>query len=379
LRYVIVYTLFLLLLLTGSTCLAGTPNLPISDTQTVVQVAAVTAAKNITNPAATPTVEKITQIRATVQTNADINDSCLRFVLDITGPVQADGAIVHTPAPYLVVNIKGAIPGGIDSSVNLDGQIANSVSISTDGQNTKIMIELSINTDISSCRIFSLPGDVSTNKPFRVIMDISKPAPPPGFSFTPSLKDKVIIIDPGHGGSDAGAIGPGKTMEKTITQAVALKLKVLLEKAGAKVFLTRQEDCDVFGPDASAREELNARAVFADKHKADIFLSIHANASPNPSSNGTSTYYFRKTSYDALLAQNIQSGMVQAGGLRDRCFFPANFYVVKHAAVPAALIELAFLSNPDEEKLLNDPEFQQKMAQGIVKGVDNFFTQVSKK
>jgi N-acetylmuramoyl-L-alanine amidase len=167
-------------------------------------------------------------------------------------------------------------------------------------------------------------------------------------------------------------------MEKTVTLAVSQKLKLLLEKAGAKVFMTREEDRDVFGPDASARDELNARVVFATKYKADIFLSIHANASPSPSSNGTSTYYFRKTSFDALLAQNIQSAIVQAGGRRDRCFFPANFYVVKHTSVPAALIELAFVSNPDEEELLNDPEFQQKMALGIVKGVDQFFTQASK-
>lgn len=374
-RYVISCMLCLSLLLTAPLCHAGNKSVSTSkDAQEQIHIPAVTKQANPPVP-----VEHISQIRWSPQSNADTNDSWLRLVMDVTGPVLAEGTIIHTPAPYLAVRIKGAIPGDIARSLKLDGQMAAGLSISTEGQNSLLLIELITGADDSNCRMFTLPPEEGANKPYRLIIDISTPAPPPAFSFTPGLKDKVIVLDPGHGGSDAGAIGPGQTMEKTITLAVARDIKSLLEKAGAKVLLTRQEDRDVFCAQAADRDELEARVAVANHAKADLFLSIHANASINPLANGTSTYYFKKTSYDAMLAQNIQRSMVQAGGRRDRSFFPANFYVVKHSEMPAVLIELAFISNSAEETLLNDAQFRQKMAHGIVEGIDHFFAQVSKK
>jgi N-acetylmuramoyl-L-alanine amidase len=364
--------LCLSLLLTAPLCQAGKKNKPpAKDTKTAVQ----TSEKATT----TPVVEKITQMRWTVQRKPELNDSWLRLVLDVTGPVKADGTVVSTPAPHLVVNVKGTIPVGIDSAMSLDGIFANAVNISTEGPNSKLMIALPTGIDASNCRIFTLPPDTDTNKPNRLIIDISNPAPPPEFCFSPGLKGKVIVLDPGHGGSDTGAIGPGGTTEKVITLSVARKVEALLEKEGARVVLTRRDDYDVFGPDASGRDELNARVAIAEYNDADLFLSIHADAAANPLANGTSTFYSKKSSYDALLAYNLQQAMIQAEGLRDRSFFPANFYVVKYSSMPAALVELAFVSNAKEEKLLNDPQVQQKMAQGIVSGLDHFFVQASKK
>jgi len=202
--------------------------------------------------------------------------------------------------------------------------------------------------------------------------------PLPDFSFTPGIKGKVIAIDPGHGGSDTGAIGPTNIQEKAVTLAVSMKVKALLEQAGAKVYMTRTDDRDVFAPNDSASEELGARVAVGNKYKADIFVDIHANSFTNPQVGGAGTYYYKKSIYDKVLARTIQSNLADASGLDDRGIYPANFYVLKHTVMPAVLIELAFLSNPKEEKLLNTPLVQQKMAQGIVNGIDDFFTQAAK-
>ncbi len=190
---------------------------------------------------------------------------------------------------------------------------------------------------------------------------------------SPGLKGKIIAIDPGHGGTDCGAIGPDNVTEKTVTLAVAIRVKKLLEKAGAKVYMTRLDDRDVYAPNASAANELGARAMVGNKNKADVFLDIHANSFNDPKVGGTATYYYQKSNYDSLLAQSLQSSVVAADGLNDRGIRSANFYVLKHTQMPAALIELAFLSNPTEENLLNSSQFQQTLAQGIVNGLIRFF------
>jgi len=120
--------------------------------------------------------------------------------------------------------------------------------------------------------------------------------------FTPGLKDKIIVIDPGHGGTDTGIIGPDGIKEKTIILAVALKVKVLLEQAGAKVIMTRIDDRDVFSPNASAVAEVGARVAVANINKADVFINISGNFFVNPNINGTATYYYQKSVYDRVVS-----------------------------------------------------------------------------
>jgi N-acetylmuramoyl-L-alanine amidase len=358
LRRAICSILFLLLLMASPFCLAETSTSPNNDTNTVLQ---------------------LTQVRWATRTDAVTGASSLRFVFDVSGPVQVDGAVIDTPTPRLVVSVKGAAPGKIGDPINLDDKIASRVSISSvDGQNSKITIELPLRVNDGDYKIFTLPGDANANRPFRVVVDIKKPLPSVIFNYTPGLKGKIIAIDPGHGGTDSGAIGPNNIQEKTITLAVALQVKDLLEQAGAKVVMTRTDDRDVYAPNDSAVDELGARAEVANKNKADIFVDIHANSFGNPKVGGTGTYYYQKSVYDKLLAQSIQDSVVSADGLNDRGIYPANFYVLKHTLMPAILIELGFISNPDEETLLNTPQFQQKLVQGIVNGLDSFFVQAAK-
>lgn len=321
---------------------------------------------------------ELSQIRWANHTDAVSGAGRLRIVIDTTGPVQVSGSVTALPTPRLVVNVKGAVPGQTDCELALDGKIADSVAMkSDDSRNTTIVVELPLLPEDDDYKVFTLPQDLANKKPFRVVIDVNQPLPPANFNFTPGLKDKLIVIDPGHGGTDPGAIGQSGMTEKEVNLAVAMQVKALLDKAGAKVIMTRQDDRDVFGPNSSAVDELKARATVANVKKADIFVSIHSNAAQSRDADGTTTYYFPKSRYDSVLARNLQSGMLQTAGLKDKGFLTANFYVIKRTTMPAALVELAFLSNPTEERLLANPQFQQKMAEGIVQGMERFFAQAA--
>jgi N-acetylmuramoyl-L-alanine amidase len=327
----------------------------------------------------TPQVKnQLTNVRWLVSKDAD-GASKLRLVIDASAAVKVNNKMIDGTNPQLIIDVQGATVGKIDDSVALDGEIADKVAfIKKDSNNSQVVIDLSTEVDDGDYKVFTLPSDAANKKTFRVVVDITKPVPKTIYNFTAGLKNKVIVIDPGHGGSDPGAIG-AKTQEKIITLAVAQKVQALLEKEGAKVVMTRTTDVDVYGPNASAVDELKARANVGNNNKADAFLSIHINSFTGLSVGGTAAYYYKKTNYDATLASCIQDSLVTAGGLQDRGTYAAKFYVLKHTQMPATLAELGFISNPKEEQLLSTPQFQQQLAQGIVTGLDKFFTQAAKK
>lgn len=188
-----------------------------------------------------------------------------------------------------------------------------------------------------------------------------------------NVRDKVITIDPGHGGSDSGAVGPNGFEEKAGAFAISQKLASILDQSGAKVVMTRDTDVDVYGPNASARDELQARVDVGNRANSDIFVSIHCNAFVNPAANGTQTFYYGSSYKGQRLAQNIQEKMIEVNGLRDRGISTCNFYVVKHSYMPAVLIETAFITNYDEEALLSDNDWQELMAKAIAEGINQYF------
>ena len=190
------------------------------------------------------------------------------------------------------------------------------------------------------------------------------------------LKGKKIAIDPGHGGSDSGAIGPTGVMEKTITLRVATELKNLLTAEGATVYMTRTKDTEVSPKKGRATdvEELQARCDIANSKEADIFISIHMDSFTNGAAKGTTGYYYSvgsKKSRD--LADKVRQGVVDQLGTQSRGTQSCNFYVVKHTDMPATLVELAFVSNKAEEKLLYSSEGVKKAAQGILDGIEDYF------
>lgn len=192
-----------------------------------------------------------------------------------------------------------------------------------------------------------------------------------------TLEGKVIVIDPGHGGGDAGAIGPTGVMEKSVTLRVALELEKMLQEAGAEVIMTRRTDRQVSfkGDRASAIEELQARCDVGNNNNADIFISIHADSFTNPAARGSTGYYYSKTEGNSAirLADAIRRGVCEQLRTPSRGTKPCDFYVVRHTDMAATLVELAFISNPDEEKLLDSDEGITAAAQGIFDGIEDYF------
>ncbi|WP_296785702.1 N-acetylmuramoyl-L-alanine amidase [Selenomonas sp.] len=190
------------------------------------------------------------------------------------------------------------------------------------------------------------------------------------------LKGKKICIDPGHGGEDPGAIGPSGITEKSITLKIGKEVKRLLEEAGAKVIMTRTTDTEVSPKHKQATDvdELQARCDVANKAKADAFVSIHMDSFSSRSANGTTGYYYIKGSASSRrLAAAIQKNLVKQISTESRGVKTCNFYVVKHTNMPATLIEVAFVSNPKEEKRLYSDAGAKKAAIGIVQGISDFF------
>ena len=195
-------------------------------------------------------------------------------------------------------------------------------------------------------------------------------------AYTKALADHTICIDPGHGGSDVGAIGPTGVTEKSVTIRVAKLVNEILTNAGATVIMTRNGDKEVSpkGADASDVEELQARCDVGNNSNTEIFVSLHMDSFSNSTPCGTTGYYFTGGSQNSQrLARNLAEGVIGEIGTDSRGVKACSFYVVKHTKMPATLLEIAFLSNNKEEKLLNSDEGIKKAAVGIVKGINKYF------
>lgn len=188
-----------------------------------------------------------------------------------------------------------------------------------------------------------------------------------GHAMQNDLSDKKICIDPGHGGSDSGAIGPSGYTEKEANLDIAMKLRKYVENHGATAIMTRTTDIYV---------SLSDRCKIANDNKTDIFVSIHHNAFSDPTVGGTETYYHSSlppNSNAAKLAGKIQTNLVNVLGLNDRGVKTANFYVLRNTNMPAALAEVLFISNPNEEALIKNESVREKVAWAIYAGICQYF------
>ena len=189
----------------------------------------------------------------------------------------------------------------------------------------------------------------------------------PGFTPTiPLDPDKLtIIVDPGHGGARPGAVYPNAEgvdiIERDLTLAISLKLRDRLLEAGYNVVMTRETDIDV---------DLYERAEIANAVNADLFVSVHCNASGTvPTYQGIYTYYFPDSKRGEKLARTIQPPLCALTGAIDRGVSKANFVVLRETEMCAVLVETGFMSNVEELTRLCDPEYQEKVAWGIAEGV----------
>ena len=179
---------------------------------------------------------------------------------------------------------------------------------------------------------------------------------------------RLIVVDAGHGGKDPGAMSPprpGKPqlVEKHLTLDIAFRLKRLLEEAGYKVVMTRTEDVYVPLPD---------RVAIANNLRADAFVSVHLNSFPQPGAQwGTEVYFWTPQSYP--LAESIYRNLLAIIGRKGNGIRQRQLYVVRHTIMPSVLIEPCYLNHPEEEELLRDENFREKIAYAICRGIMEFF------
>ncbi len=180
----------------------------------------------------------------------------------------------------------------------------------------------------------------------------------------------LIYIDPGHGGTDPGAIGVGGLRESDVVLGIALKLNSLLTKGGFRTMMSR--DSDVF-------VDLITRSQEANNAGADIFISIHTNAFGTPTPKGTEIWYYPNgykgdTRDNKTFAQIIYNNLMKEINTVDRGLKEGpSLSVLNKTKMPAILIETAFITNPDDAALLQDDAFQWKVAQGIYNGIVEYF------
>ena len=229
-------------------------------------------------------------------------------------------------------------------------------------------------------------------------------SPPPLLDLAPSGGIRTIVVDAGHGGTEDGAHGPGGTLEKHVTLSVARRLKAALEaRLGVRVILTR---------DADATVELDERAALANNNKADLFVSLHANASVRASAAGAEVFYLSLEEYgdqaqrvargetealpvfgggtrdievilwemaqaryieeSAVLAKEVEAGLRERVLMSPRAIQQAPFRVLVGANMPAVLVEMGFITNADQEKQLSSEPFQASIVQAIVDSITRY-------
>ncbi|MFW6030909.1 MAG: N-acetylmuramoyl-L-alanine amidase, partial [Halanaerobiales bacterium] len=181
---------------------------------------------------------------------------------------------------------------------------------------------------------------------------------------TEKITGEFIVLDPGHGGFDPGAIGPSGLYEKEVVLEIAQLTERLLKNAGYEVIISRNEDEFL---------SLKERVELANNLNAMVFVSIHANASNSRYSEGIETFIGKNKIADSLpLANLLQEEMINELKRVDRGVKKENFYVIKHTNMPSALVEVSFLSNPHEESLLASNLFKEKAARAISRGILEF-------
>jgi N-acetylmuramoyl-L-alanine amidase len=263
------------------------------------------------------------------------------------------------------------------------------------------------NSNAASTRAASASSAAKTRLASAKSMRESQPTSSGDRSLIRALGLKIgkIVIDPGHGGYDTGTIGPNGLLEKDLVLDVSKRLGKLLEaRLGAEVVFTRRDD--TFIP-------LETRTVIANQEQADLFVSVHANSSHDPDARGVETYYLNFTSSPEALEvaarenaasdqdihelqdlvkkialkekidesrefasdvqESLHSGLAaKTSGVRDRGVKKAPFVVLIGANMPSILAEISFISNPGDEKRLQSPEYRQRIAESLYRGISRY-------
>jgi len=207
-------------------------------------------------------------------------------------------------------------------------------------------------------RRVSLPPTGSLPVPPPERLPPSSSPPPTVF---PGVRNTrvAVMIDPGHGGRDPGAVGIGGLQEKNVILPISIEVAQLLEQQGVQTILTRSDDRFI---------SLRGRVQLAEQTNVDLFVSIHANAisMSRPDVNGVETYYYAN---GRGLAEAIQNSLLQSTGMRNRGVKRGRFYVIRRTSMPSALVEVGFVTGAEDAPRLATPEFRSLIAQAIARGI----------
>lgn len=266
------------------------------------------------------------------------------------------GPALDANSPLLRVRLRQSDP----TTVVILLQPASGVRIGELNQPGRELLSLQLQR--SSTALFP-PSSTPINS-IEVPAPATQPAPPPQLPRVPKGKI-VVIIDPGHGGKDPGAIGLGGLQEKNVILPISKQITALLEKQGVQVVMTRDSDYFV---------DLAPRVTIAERANADLFVSIHANAMPanRTDISGIETYYF---SSGDRLARAIHSSVLQNVNIRDRGVRKARFYVLRKSSMPSVLVEVGFVTGNEDSSRLGTSAYQNQMAAAIANGILQYIKQ----
>lgn len=196
------------------------------------------------------------------------------------------------------------------------------------------------------------------------------------------VSNKIIILDAGHGKPDEGAQSSSGTTEAESNLKIALKVQNLLEQSGATVLLTRSDENAIYDLDSNSLKQkkisdIHNRVKIGNESSADIFVSIHLNKIPQNQYWGWQCFYQDGNEKSLNLAKSIQNNLNEAIQKENKRV-PMKLdtvYIMKHVEIPTSIVECGFLSNPEEEKLLLEDSYQDKLAWGIYNGIIDYFYQ----
>jgi N-acetylmuramoyl-L-alanine amidase len=262
------------------------------------------------------------------------------------------GPDLNANSPLLRVRLRQSDP----TTVVILVQPASGVRIGELNQPGRELLSLQLQR--SSPVLVPPPSTPSTVIPAPATQAPSSPLPR-------VAKRLVVIIDPGHGGKDPGAIGLGGLQEKNVILPISKQIREILEKQGVQVVMTRDSDYFV---------DLAPRVAIAERADANLFVSIHANAMPANRSdiNGLETYYF---SSGEGLARTIHSSVLQNINIRDRGVRKARFYVLRKSSMPSVLVEVGFVTGREDSPRLGTSAYQNQLADAIAKGILQYIKQ----
>jgi N-acetylmuramoyl-L-alanine amidase len=196
-------------------------------------------------------------------------------------------------------------------------------------------------------------------------------------SWSMPLSGTIIILDPGHGGADGGAVSQTGIVEKEIALSISKYLRDYLQESGALVIMTREEDTDLAGEGEGTRkrQDLIRRVELINQSDADLVVSIHLNSIPSPRWRGAQTFYNPNKKENAVLAHLIQQELIYNLENTDRkAKMNQDIFLLKTIEPTGALVEVGFLSNPEEAELLESEQYQKKLAAAIYRGILRYFS-----